>query len=421
MKDRLVRLLRWSERYTKTDMRYLAKGGFWVTANYVLQVALGLITTIALANLLPKEALGTYQFILSVAAILSVLTLSGLGVAITRAVAQGHEGVLRTGIRTKLLWSIGIVLGSGATALYYYLQDNPTLALAFLIVGAFAPFIESCKLYENYLNGKEAFRDMLLLGFWRKPLPVIALVTTVFFTDSVLTLIFVYFATNALSLALVLWLVLRKYQPPSETDSETLTLSKHLSFLKLFGAVGSHADKVLIWHFLGAAPVAAYTIAQLSTKYSGSLLTTVTKLVLPRVAKRDLPTLQKTLPRKVRLFILLMALGAATYIIIAPFVFPILFPEYPESIPYTQLLALTLLFIPNRIYSQTLVAHNQMKSYYTLTTVTTFLKLGLLYVLLPRFEVWGAIYAILITGIIGSILIRYFFFTAKATGLTTPK
>ena len=70
MKTKMLQILRWSERYTRTDMRYLAEGGFWVTANCVLQVALGLVTTIALANLLPKEALGTFQFILCQATII---------------------------------------------------------------------------------------------------------------------------------------------------------------------------------------------------------------------------------------------------------------------------------------------------------------------------------------------------------------
>lgn len=327
------------QNYTKTDMNYLAKGSFWLMVSYVIQVSLGVITTIALANLLPKESLGTYQFILSIAAILSVITLSGLGTAITRAVAQGHDGVLRSGVRTKLKWSIGIVLASGVTALYYYINDNTLLAYSFLIVGIFAPFIESFKLYNNFLYGKEAFKDNVVLGAWRKPLPLIATLTTIYFTDDVLTLIFVYFLSHAISYLAVYAAVIRKYNPPKQSHSETITLSKHLSVLRIVSMVGSHIDKILIWHFLGAASVAIFSIAQLGTKYSGGFLNTLSALVLPKVSKRDLPTLQQTLPRKVWLFTVLMAAGAGVYIAIAPFVFPLLFPQHlpPPGVTLSRL------------------------------------------------------------------------------------
>ncbi|OGG89270.1 hypothetical protein A2592_00190 [Candidatus Kaiserbacteria bacterium RIFOXYD1_FULL_42_15] len=414
MRQIVKKILSFSERYTKTDMTYLVKGGFWLMVSYIFQIGIGVITTIALANFLPKESLGTYQFILSIAAILSVFTLSGLGTAITRAVARGHEGVLRSGVRTKLKWSVGIVIASGATSLYYYLNDNSSLATAFLVVGTFAPFIESFKLYINYLHGKEAFRDNLLLGAWRKPLPLIAILVALYFTDNVIILIFVYFSSNAISLIAVYYSVLRKYNPPKQSDAETLQLSKHLSIFSLVTITATHIDKILIWHFLGATAVAGYTIAQLGTKYSGGFINTVSVLVLPKVSRRDLYTLQQTLPRKVRLFTALMILGAGVYILAVPFIFPLLFPQYPESVAFTQVLAIGLIFIPLSAYSKVLTAHKQLRAQYILSISNALIKIILLYTLLPLYGVWGAIYAILATELVSSITVRYFFAIAKS-------
>jgi O-antigen/teichoic acid export membrane protein len=413
LKSLVTRLLRKSQHYTKTDMVSLAKGTFWLLTNYALLLGTGIITTIALANLLPKDVLGSYQYILAVAGIVSVCTLSGLGTAITRAVAQGHEGVLRSGLHIKLKWSVSLVLISGAIAIYYFWQGNDTLALSFLIVGAFTPLIESFKLYESYLHGKEAFKENVTLGMWRKPLPLIATLSALFCTDNVVILVFTYFASNALSIVLVYYKVIQTYRPPFTHHAETLAISKHLSVLRFAGALSQHFDKVILWQMLGGAAVASFTLAQLATRYSGGLLNTVTAFVLPKVSKRDLPSLQATLPRKVFIFTLLMTLGAVIYILIAPLLFAIAFPAYPESIALSQVLAISLIFIPRSIYEKVLIAHKQIRSQYILGFLTPLLKCSLLVGLIPAFGIWGAVYAILITELVVSILSRYFFVAAK--------
>src|SRR3989344_575296 len=115
-------LLRWMEKYTKTDMLYLAKGGFWLMLGQGILMVSGLILSVAFANLLPKDVYGTYQFIMSMASVISAFTLSGLNTSIMRAVAGGSEGALRTGVRTQLLWSTGMVVAGAALAAYYYVN-----------------------------------------------------------------------------------------------------------------------------------------------------------------------------------------------------------------------------------------------------------------------------------------------------------
>ena len=88
-------LLLRSEKYTKTDMLYLARGGFWLTLGQGLGIIAGLLLVIGFANLLPKEVYGNYKFILSLGGIIGAFTLTGMSIAVTQAVARGFEGNFR--------------------------------------------------------------------------------------------------------------------------------------------------------------------------------------------------------------------------------------------------------------------------------------------------------------------------------------
>jgi len=87
----------------------------------------------------------------------------------------------------------------------------------------------------------------------------------------------------------------------------------------------------------------------------------------------------------------------------------LVFPSYPEAVLISQALALSIMLIPRSTYGQALIAHNKTKSLYILSSFMPALKLTLLYVLLPIYGIWGAVYAILASDSIGAI-VGYIFF-----------
>ncbi|HEX9608834.1 MAG TPA: oligosaccharide flippase family protein, partial [Candidatus Paceibacterota bacterium] len=87
-------VLRKSERYTKTDMVYLTKGGIWLSISQGVAMVTGLLVAIAFANLLTPETFGTYKFVLSLAGIIGAFSLTGMSTALIRSVANGQEGAL---------------------------------------------------------------------------------------------------------------------------------------------------------------------------------------------------------------------------------------------------------------------------------------------------------------------------------------
>ena len=110
IKTKLLSILKKSEKYTKTDMTYMAKGGFWLTFAQVISSISSLLLTLAFASMVTKEVYGTYKYIFSLFALLSIPTLSGMGTAITQSVARGFEGSVIPAFKEKIKWgALGVL------------------------------------------------------------------------------------------------------------------------------------------------------------------------------------------------------------------------------------------------------------------------------------------------------------------------
>lgn len=415
-KSRVIAFLRWSERYTRTDMLYLTKGGFWLLVGQGIQIFAGLVVSVAFANFVPKDVFGTYQFVMSMAVVLGAFTLTGMNTAVARAVARGSEGALRAGFRAQMAWNLGIAAAGTALAAYYYFNHNFTLAFSFLAIGALLPFVGAFSLTQSYLTGKQLFRESAVFGIGRRLLPVACITVAVFLTHDVLTLVVVYFASNAVSSGLLYAAVVRRYRLSVSEESGMIGYAKHLSFLRTFSEISTQADKVLLFHFSGGAAVAAYALAQLPITHIQGVFKLLPSLTFPKMSTTDLGLLQKTLPHKVRLFLVSALAIVALYILLAPFLFSLLFPAYAESVLLSQALALSLLASPRSLYGQALTAHQKKRELYIMNISNNILRVLLLLAFIPLWGLWGAVGAVLLAQLYLTAATRYLFWAAK-----TPK
>ena len=72
-KEKIIKFLRWTEKYTKTDMVYVAKGSFWLIFGKIATMLLSLVTMFAFARWMPKETFGKYQYIIATINIIAIL------------------------------------------------------------------------------------------------------------------------------------------------------------------------------------------------------------------------------------------------------------------------------------------------------------------------------------------------------------
>ena len=393
-----------SESYTRTDMLYLTKGGFWLSVARIVGMATSLLLAVAMANLLTPQVYGTYRFVLAGAGIIGAFSLFGMGTAVTRAVAQGYEGVLRAGRKEMLRWGIFIALMSFGAALYYFLNGNIELATSFAIVGIFHPLFSSFLLYGSFIAGKKDFKTQAIYSSVQNAIPAALLAGTVFFTNSPVLVVLAYFASQA-GIAFVLYVAtLRVFRPNDSVDAHTLRYGKHLSLMGIIGKVAENLDKVLVFHYVGAVELAIYAFALTPITHLKMLNDIPAQLAFPKLSERPIPELRRTLPRKVLLLSAGMALIALMYAMSAPYIFQLIFPQYISSVFFTQVLAFTLIPAPFILFNQVLVAHMKKRELYISRIALPVLKIGLLLILLPLFGIWGAVSAIIITQIASMIL-----------------
>jgi len=385
-------------------MVYLARGGFWLTLGQVVASASGFLLAIAFANLLPKETYGEYKYILSIVGLLSIPTLSGMSNALIRSVARGYEGSLIPAVRTKIKW--GFLGGVAALALagYYFYNDNTTLTFAFLIAGLFIPFHQAAQVNAALLNGRKLFDQSTKYKIISSIITTGGLIATVFFTQNIILIIISYFIINTISRFVLLAIIIKKFKPNKNTEKDTILLGKHLSFVQVLNTIAGQLDKILIWHFLGAAEVAIYSFALAPPRQIRGLTKKIPPLAMPKLAQKDIPTLKKTLPGKVAKLALIVAAVTIIYITAAPFIYHIFFPEYLDSIKYSQIFALSLIVYAIAPIGTTFTAHARKKSIYLSNTITPLVNIALLLVLLPIYNIWGAIAALLITRYFHAVL-----------------
>ncbi|MFZ5365197.1 MAG: DegT/DnrJ/EryC1/StrS family aminotransferase [Patescibacteria group bacterium] len=99
----------------------------------------------------------------------------------------------------------------------------------------------------------------------------------------------------------------------------------------------------------------------------------------------------------------------ASYIIFSPIIFKVFFPQYLDSVAYSQVYSLSLLFFPAVFLVRVLVAHARKIELYWLRIVIPMLKIALLLILLPLLGIWGGIISLLSAELINAIMLLYFF------------
>ena len=388
-KNIAFKFLRWTERYTKTDMIYATKGGFWLFLSQGLATLFSLVLAVAFANLIEPEKYGNYKYVLSLAGIIGALTLSGLGTAVARAVARGQEGTLRYAFKMSLVWSVGMVIVSALGGAYYIFNDNYFLGFSLLIIGAVSPIIGAASLYRPFLMGKSDFKRASVYGVAQAVLPTLAVLCALLLHANLLVLVIIYFSVNAVTA----WLLFKKTEQlvaNSDIDPITDHLGKHLSVMGIVSAIAGKIDSILVFQILGGAELAIFSLATTVPDTIRGSFKNIDALAMPKFATKTKEEMKEAVWSKT--FILLaIALGiTGLYILAAPYLFTLLFPQYLAAIPYTQAYAL-ILPMSFALASTYFDSQAAVKERYILNIVNNATKIGFTVLGIIFFGIWGAI------------------------------
>ncbi len=379
LKEKASKFLRWSQKYTKTDMVYLARGGFWLTLNQVGGTAIAWLLAVAWANLAPKELYGEYSFIHSIISILLIFSLSEMGRALTQTTARGNDLTIKEVIKQKFKWSFLGTLASWGISLYYYVNYNETLFYSFLIVGIIFPLLETFAEWASYLKGKKRFDLFAKYSNCKNLINLIVIAITLAFTRNIIIIIAVYLTERTLSHLLFYKITLKKAPPQGEKDRKAVKYGKQLTLVSLVGQVATYIDKILIFHFLGAAEVAIYSFSVLPVDKIKSLFKSLETLALPKFSKRKKGELGVGIKKKAPWILGALVATLLLYIIFANLIFKIFFPQYLEAVYYTKIYSFSILGSLFILLGAALYSQKEIKKIYKHNLVTNLLKIILLF------------------------------------------
>lgn len=418
MKNRIGKWLRATEKYTKTDMVYLAKGGFWLTFGDLSSAALAFLISVIYANFLPKEIYGSYRYILSIFAILNTLSLTGMNTAVTQAVARGHEGVLKQAYFFQLRWGVLQAISALAVAGYYYWNGNLMLAGSFALIAIFAPFANAANTYLAFLNGKKLFQTVSIFTFIANASIYGLIAIAIFFKKDVLFLILANFLATAVVHSVLLVYTFIKHKPNNVPDEGVLSYGRHLTAIGILGTIAGQLDSVLVFHYYGPVALSIYAFATLLPDRLKGFAKTLSTIALPKYAEKSLDEIRTNLWNRLLKLTGLMAIVATAYVILSPLIFRVFFPAYHDSIVLSQWYGVSLIAGASTIPVAVLLAQKRTRELYIFSIAGSAFQILLTSIAVPLFGLPGAaaakISALFFNFILAAWLVRHLPLSAEA-------
>lgn len=404
MKNLIKKLLIKTQKLTETDNVYIAKHGFYMVMGNILSTIVSFLLAMAFAKFLPKEIYGDYRYVLSIMCIIGLFALPGMETAIAQATARGFEGSLLRGIKTKFKWALMGTFVSFIIAIYFILSNNPWVGVAFVVAGIFFPFMESSTSYLSFLVGKRLFKNQAQYSTLSQIISSFVLIVILFIKRDLILIVLFYFLSNTLLRIFMTIKTIKKYKPNKNECQETIPYGKRLSLLEIITTVSDQIDKIILYGLAGPIQVAVYSFSELPIRQINSFLRNLRLLALPKLAIKTKLEVHKTLLKKIGGLMLIVLLIVSIYIVFVPCLYKIFFPEYLESVKYSQILSLTLLAFPATIITLCFEAQMMKKEISQFTIFSPLFRIVLLCVFTFIWGIWGIVMAQLLSRLFDFIL-----------------
>lgn len=356
---------------------------------------IGFVMSLGYANLLTPETYGTYRYLLSAYSLVAILALPGIDTAIIQSIGQGFDSSFLRGLRLKLRWGILGMIACVGVGFYYLLKQDQHMALLFGISAVFLPFMEAGSLSPSYFNAKKDYRRWALFDLVTQITTAMILLGSMFLFHQTLYLVIAYFGGNVLMRWIILWIIHREQKASSQKmeaiDHGLSPYARSLTLFQITSRVISSIDGIVLFHFLGPAQLAIYTIALAIPARAQGMFRILGSLAFPKFANRPAHKVAGVLSKKM----LMMAVGVIiicfAYVGIAPWLFRTFLPKYIPSVPYSQLFVFSLISSITYPMSSFLFTHKRIKENYLLSWSSLTVKIVCLIAFVPLFGIWGAV------------------------------
>lgn len=413
--DNLINLI---AKKFNIDAHYFIKGGFWLFASQVSTIISSLIVAALMARHMTENDYGIYRYIIGLAALLSVFSLTGIAQSILQASSQGYKDFLRASIGISLKYSLGVTLVASLSAAYYFSAGNQILMYGCIMIAVLHPITQLFINTLSHLYGESKYATGAKMQAFKSVLVSGSTLLTLVLSQNILLLLVVYFLSQAIATLLSYYLYKpRNYHQeiiPQEIWNKYITYAKNTSYRNILIGVASRLDSIVIFQYLGASELALYSISNLLPDQIRSSLKNLQTLLLPKYTKHgSIETLKESLIKRSIQFFLLLTVATIVFILIVPPIYTALFPKYAEGVLYIQLLALSFPASIFLIPLGALQAQQKEKELYLLHITTSIIQIVTLLLLILNYGLVGAIVAKIIAQYLKAILSYWLIFSKK--------
>ncbi len=411
------KFINYIERQFGIDAHYFVSNSFWVAMTQVVTLGGSLLVTVLFAHLLSEELFGNYRYLIAIASIISVFSLNSIGQSILQTAAQGKLGFFKTGMRYSLASGILSALLGIIAGIYYFINDNPLLASSCFLIAIVQPIISSYFNVFSLLSGQQRFQESAILQTVRVLAITVVSVGTILVTQNVFLLFLSYQIMQLTTNGLGYWYFKPKAAAPELPPEETkkyLHFAFHQSVQAAILNTAQRLDAIVVFQHLGATQLAFYSIALVIPDQIRGFIKNLSNLLFPKYVTYTPQQLRNSIPkRSIQLFFVLLTLSGL-YIVIAPYLFALIFPKYITAILYSQILALA---IPASIYyiiQSALKSETNSTALYYIQLSSATVRIILTLVLTYTFGIIGTITAFVASSYLElSFYFLWFYFDRK--------
>jgi len=392
------------------DLLYFITNAPYKFLKATVIIVTNFIITWYLGNKISKDFLGQYQFVLSSMGIFIIFSFPGIKEAILQSSARGYDKSLiigtRIALKTSLLGSLSILLLSG---FYYFFKGDTQLSLALLVVGFFFPFYYTLDNFSYYLTGKGKFKLEFIFYLISNIFLLLLLHLSILLSKGNIVLFTTaYFLSNTF-IYLIAYLKC-KQELNLQKDPELINYGWFLTKLNSVIYLTNYLDKFLVGLLISPLELATYSIAITLADKVKYLIKPILTVLYPAFSKQ---TIRITI-KKIYFIIFFSIITTLILFTSSPILISILFPDFTDSITYARVYSIILLFLP----INTILEFNNkaQKKKNIIKKVIFASRISFLLFIIPGiilFDIWGVIFAKILSHIIESLTNIFLFFYEK--------
>jgi O-antigen/teichoic acid export membrane protein len=416
MKSQAIAFLKWSEQYTKTDMVYLIGQSGWLLIGQLVIFLSSFILAYIFGNYIEPSDYGLYKFVLAIATIATLTTLTGISTALAKSIAEGHSVSLYQIFKIRILFGLIGTIALLAISIYYILVENLLLATMFAVASIWIPVYESISDYQFFLQGQKNFKAQAYLRIIQRLILTSTLIITILISNNIVIITIAFFSVSTLSHLIGFYYTVKKY-PPKDHNKASYTkiikYGKSLSLMNILLIGANQLDKIILFKLLGPAQLAIYFFAIAIPQEISGLLGNINNVAFPKLVNKKTIEFKIALIKKILLLTTSLLIPVILFFLIAPYLFQIFFPKYLDSILISQLYIGTILFIPISLIWNYFYAMNHQKALWFGSVCGPIILILSILVFVPYLGLLGAVIAVYIKNISDMLLGLYFFFSRK--------